>query len=294
MEILIGMQPDAYDDDAMALGSLLARSLGATPVLAHIYPLDFDFPGAGNVDAEWVEYLVGQAGELLAESRERFTRRHEWSEVPVAMAGHRSSGSGLAALARERGAEMIVIGSTAGAARGRFAIGSTANQLLHEAPVPVATAPTGYAREDVADFGRVILAFSDSRESGANVPAAAELARTLNVPLELLTVLLRHRMYGSRVGATGEGAVIEELRDQTLLRAQQAMADLTDELPHTARTITADSVASALNRLPWHGDELLVMGSATHGPVLRVFLGDMTYKLLRSSPVPAVVLPRSR
>jgi len=32
--------------------------------------------------------------------------------------------------------------------------------------------------------------------------------------------------------------------------------------------------------------------SARGGPLQRVFLGDMTYKLLRATPVPAIILPR--
>ena len=52
-----------------------------------------------------------------------------------------------------------------------------------------------------------------------------------------------------------------------------------------------DDASSAVGRVQWHGDELLVLASG--GSVLRrVFLGDMTYKLVRATPVPAIVLPR--
>ncbi len=46
-----------------------------------------------------------------------------------------------------------------------------------------------------------------------------------------------------------------------------------------------------MRRFDWNGDELFVLASG--GSILRrVFLGDMTYKLVRASPVPVVVLPR--
>lgn len=292
MEILIGMQPDAYDHDAMALGSLLARSLGVQPVLAHIYPVDFDYPSPAYVDAEWNTYLQEQAALLLEESRERFCRRYQWSQVEVAAAGNRSSGVGLAALARQRGSEMIVIGSAPGAARGRFAIGSTANQLLHEASVPVAATPSGYAREEVTHFGRLLLAFSDSKDSVGHVHRSAQMAQRMGVPLELLSIVLRHRMYGSKLGSQAEEPVIAELRAHMLARQEGALATITDELPHSAETVVGESVSSALNAVSWRGDEILLMGSATRGPLQRVFLGDMTHKLLRSTPVPAIVLPR--
>lgn len=292
MELLIGMQPDAYDHDAMALGSLLARALDIQPVLAHIYPVDFDYPSPAHVDAEWNRYLQQQAASLLEESRESFCRRHEWSQVEVAMAGNRSSGIGLAALARARGSELIVIGSTPGAARGRFAIGSTANQLLHEASVPVAATPSGYAREEVSHIGRLMLAFSDSKDSGTQVKRSAGLAERMGVPLELLSIVLRHRMYGSKLGTKAEEPVINELRAHMLARQEKALSDVTDTLPHSAETVVGESVASALNAVAWRGDEVLLMGSASRGPLQRVFLGDMTHKLLRSAPVPSIVLPR--
>ena len=39
---------------------------------------------------------------------------------------------------------------------------------------------------------------------------------------------------------------------------------------------------------------MLVMGSSELGPVAQVFLGSRATKILRSSPVPVVVVPRSR
>ena len=52
-----------------------------------------------------------------------------------------------------------------------------------------------------------------------------------------------------------------------------------------------DNASSAVRRYDWNGDELFVLASAHGGVLRRVFLGDMTYKLLRATPVPAVVLP---
>jgi nucleotide-binding universal stress UspA family protein len=261
-------------------------------VLAHIYPVDFDYPSPAYVDAEWNRYLQEQAAALLDEARERFCRRHNWSKVAVAMAGHKSSGIGLANLAHERDAAMVVIGSAPGAARGRFAIGSTANQLLHEASVPVAVAPSGYAREEVTHVGRLVLAFSDSQDAVGHVSVAADFAVRMGAPLELLSIVLRHRMYGSKLGSQAEEPVIEQMREQMLRQQQAAFAAVTDELPHSAETVVGESVSSAMASVSWKGNELLLMGSATRGPLLRVFLGDMTHKLLRSTPVPAIVLPR--
>jgi nucleotide-binding universal stress UspA family protein len=48
----------------------------------------------------------------------------------------------------------------------------------------------------------------------------------------------------------------------------------------------------ALDSLPWEEGEVLVVGSSRLGPVQRVFLGANSTKIIRSSPVPVVVIPR--
>ena len=48
----------------------------------------------------------------------------------------------------------------------------------------------------------------------------------------------------------------------------------------------------ALDSLPWEDGEVLVVGSSRLGPVARVFLGSNATKIIRSSPVPVLVIPR--
>lgn len=295
MEIIIGVNPDSYDDDGFALGSMLARSLGATPILTHIYPTAFDYTSMAHVDVEWQAFLRASATDLLAEAKERFCQRWEWEpdSVPTAMGGHRSSGRGLAEIAEEAHAAMVVIGSAPGGSIGRFHMGSTADKLLHYSPVPVACAPGGFAREEVTGFDRVVAAFQDE-ESAETVEAAAGFAVTMDVPLRLLSIALRHRMYGSALGADAEGAVLASLTDDLEQAQSAALGALDLSVETDAVIIRGDSVHNAMARLDWSGDELLVLGSASGGQLRRVFLGDTTYKLLRSTPVPAVVLPRRR
>jgi nucleotide-binding universal stress UspA family protein len=295
MELIIGINPDSSDSDAMALGSLLARALGARPVLAHVYPLNFEYPSMAHVDVEWVAYLQEQADLLLAEAAERFASRFDWDadEVEVVSTGHRSSGRGLAQLAEARGSSLIVIGSAPSTSVGRFGIGSTADKLLHDSPVPVATAPVGYAREGVERPGRLVVAFQNTAESLATLISGAELAEAAGVPLRVLTLLIRHRMYGSNLGADAEEGVLRQVREDTEAAQRQALSEITITVPTDSATPTGDSVRSAMGQLHWSGDEILLLGSSSGGGLRRVFLGDMTYKLLRATPVPAVVMPRN-
>lgn len=287
MKILVGVTPDASAADAMALASVLRAAFGGEVVLGNIYALSADRAGTRKVDAEWLQYLQGDAREVLDEAAETAVR-YGLQGCDTAIHGHRSSGVGLAELAEALDADLIVIGSAPGSANGRFLIGSTADQLLHGSPVPVALAPAGYRRVRPDTLGRLVVAFQDTAESRRALKWAVEHADDRR--LTALTVLLRHRVMGSHLAFDGEDLIVEQVRGDAQAALDEALAGLGMEA--TAQITTGDDTQSALQRLDWSGDELLVLASAKGGVLRRVFLGDMTYKLVRATPVPAVVLPR--
>lgn len=287
MRILVGVVPDASASDAMALAGVLQRSFGAEVTLGNVYPQAADRAGTRKVDTEWLDYLKEEALAVLAEAGED-ARRYGLGEFDTAIHGHRSSGVGLAELAERIDADLIVIGSAPGSANGRFLIGSTADQLLHGSHVPVVLAPTGYRRVRPEQLGRLVVAFQDTPESRRALGWAAEHCNGRR--MTALTVLLRHRVMGSNQAFDGENLIVEQVREDAQAALDLALAELGAEA--TAQITAGDDTTSALQRLDWNGDELLVLASAKGGVLRRVFLGDMTYKLVRATPVPAVVLPR--
>src|ERR687891_707816 len=62
-------------------------------------------------------------------------------------------------------------------------------------------------------------------------------------------------------------------------------------IPRSKGTLRRALPEDALHSLPWEEGEVLVVGSSRLGPVARVFLGSNSTKILRSSPVPVVVIP---
>jgi nucleotide-binding universal stress UspA family protein len=291
VELLIGVNPDTYDNDAMALGSVLARASSATPVLTHIYPAD---PSHSDDELDNLMRLEGE--DLLTEAVSRFCDRWRWSvdEVRTALEAHQSSGVGLAETAEARRAAFVVIGSAEGGPSGRFTIGATANQLLHTSTVPVVTAPSGYSRETTGAIRKVLVAHRvGESENSPELRQAAAIAKETSVPLELVTILMRPRMYATRLSPEAEAPLLEHMQHDAAASHQRIISTIDDSIEVTTVTLAADSVGAAFNRYPWEGDELLVIGSAKRGPLLRVFLGDMTHKLLRRAPVPVIVLPHT-
>ena len=287
MKILVGVISEYSADDAMALAAVLQQAFGAQVVLGTIYAHSADTAGTRTVNAEWVQYLKADAADVLQEASED-ALKSGLVEFETAMHGHRSSGVGLAELAAQVEADLIVIGSAPGSAKGRFLIGSTADQLLHGSHVPVALAPAGYRRVRPESLGRMVVAFQDTAESRRALQWAAEHAagRTLTA----MTVLMRHRVMGSQLSFDTENLVVQQAREDAQAALDEALADMGADAQ--ALITAGDDTQTALQRVDWRGDELLILASARGGVLRRVFLGDMTYKLVRATPVPAVVLPR--
>ncbi len=298
MEILVGVNSDSGTEDAVALGDVIHASLGGTLAAANIYPLAYDFVSKARVDAEWRRFLVEESESSVDDGRQRF---RDPDSIRRVVHGHRSSGVGLAEVADHRDSRMIVIGSAPGASPGRIQTGSTADQLLHGAPVPVAIAPAGYASWAPDHIQRVVMAYQHQDESRAAVDAvisafaAADTAVSDNVGLHLLTVVERvSKVFRSRQGNRAADAVMSSVMDQAQRDLDEACARAAAAGVHVTSSISdGDDIVQAIGRFEWDDADVLVIGSKSTGPVRRVFLGDMTYKLVRAAPVPVIVVPRT-
>ena len=99
-------------------------------------------------------------------------------------------------------------------------------------------------------------------------------------------------MYPSQVGYDAERLVAEQWRAQAEEAQVRALATLPDNDTVEAGVASGRNWEDALDSLPWEEGEVLVVGSSRLGPVARVFLGSNSTKIVRSSPVPVVVIPR--
>jgi nucleotide-binding universal stress UspA family protein len=99
-------------------------------------------------------------------------------------------------------------------------------------------------------------------------------------------------MYPSQVGYDAERLVAEQWRSQALEAQEKALATLPDDVAVEAGILEGRDWEEALDSLPWEEGEVLVVGSSRLGPVARVFLGSNSTKIVRSSPVPVLVIPR--
>lgn len=290
MSVVVGFGPDVRSTGGLRLAGQLARATHEPLVLCCVVHDAFDTPGlrdAHDVDAEWHTYLEQSAQEALETAREVLPDDVETVQVV-------RTGRSVPQVLREEGAardaDLLVVGSASVGNLGRISLGSTTDRLMHSSSVPVALAPRGYRAEQ--PLGRLVLAVEPTRGDVALAEPVAALARRLGASVQVVTFLVRQR---SALNALSEQGVFPAWREAVTT----AHADIADALRGEGVTVTGtgfaegDRWSSALQTPEWQPGDALVMGSSRVGPVAGVFLGSTAARILRHSPVPVVVLPRS-
>lgn len=291
MRIVVGVSPDESGEDGLALAALLARLLDARITLAFVHPPTMDYPSLGNVDAEWEAFLRERSTAALGHAAEILRTQWAIEDVDALVVARASVGHGLRDAADQVGAIAIVIGPGSEGVDGHLALGSVAHSLLHGGAAAVALAPEGYREVAPDAIERLVVGFQDTPESEYAVTIAESVARPHDMPLHLLTVVLRMtRILGARIGRDPERMVMEALIEHER-SAQQGFIERSG-LPITGSVVEGDTAGRAMSRFDWQDGDVFVAASSSLGVLSRVFLGDLTHKLLRACTVPAVVLPR--
>jgi nucleotide-binding universal stress UspA family protein len=145
--IIVSYDGTSNDDDAIALGKLLAGA-GAPLALAYVrHSREFD-PRREELAQHDAERRLEQGAALLGDP-----------EIPQHIIVRASTGEGLEMLATSEQASLIVFGSDYRTSPGRSEPGATAQRLLEGGPVPIAVASAGLrtqpekAIESIAVFG---------------------------------------------------------------------------------------------------------------------------------------------
>jgi nucleotide-binding universal stress UspA family protein len=124
-------------DAALTYGIELARQLGATVSLVHV----FEDPTVAVFSDQYVPFPPEVRGELLADVRRRLAdeiARRGYSEMtPVVLVGQ--TARAIVETARERHADLIVMGTHGRHGMAHLLLGSVAERVVRTAPCPVLT-----------------------------------------------------------------------------------------------------------------------------------------------------------
>jgi nucleotide-binding universal stress UspA family protein len=285
--VVIGYDGSDSGQDALALGLLLARAARDRPIVAAVYPEEYE-SGMGRVDAEYTAYMREQADGMLARARRVVGEDPAVQYVPF---GSSSAAHGLDELAEREGATCIVIGSTREAPLRRLLVGSTGERLLHGAACPVAVAPRGLHERSWTTIGTIGCAFVDTPDGRAALEGAAALAERIRARLRVFTVVGRMAEFSPLAKTDSERAFADQMRSSYGEALDRALSTLPDRLDATGELLQGDPV-EVLAALDERDTDLLVCGSRGYGPLRRVLLGGVASRLVRRAASPVLIVPR--
>jgi nucleotide-binding universal stress UspA family protein len=165
--IIISYDGTNNEDDAVALGRLFANA-GAAVSLAYVRHAPEEETSREILAQHEAEELLRRGTELLGVSD---AARHVITD--------RSTPEGLSKLAVQNEADLIVFCSDSHTAKGRIAVGNSAQRLLGGGAFAVAIAPAGYAQSGASQLSRGIAVAGD----GSAQATAEALANALGVEL---------------------------------------------------------------------------------------------------------------
>jgi nucleotide-binding universal stress UspA family protein len=279
--VVVGVDGTPAGLDALALGRMLAELLEQPLALGAIY--GYDAADAG----ELVWPPRHEADEWLLEAERRLDDSVPWNSV--ARVGT-SRAEGLAGLAQQQHASLVVLGSSRRASLGRVLAGSTAQRVVHGAPCAVAVAPKGWTRDDGLET--IGAAFIEVPEAHEALAAAARLAERVGARLRTVSVVHPPSPAHPMFAATGTSYVgwREGLHRDAESRARRALQALDVGLGAEVVVLDGEPVerlAEASADL-----DLLVVGSRRYGPIRSALLGGVSGDLIEKAHCPLIVVPR--
>jgi nucleotide-binding universal stress UspA family protein len=145
----------------------------------------------------------------------------------------------------------------------------------------------------------VTAAYDGSASAGSLLLAAARVAARVGASLRIASFAVWSRpAYTTRLGTDSEDLVLQEWITDLEKSAHAALEQVEElaKVPRQLETVVGhgESWEEAIDDVGWDDDDVLVVGSSAVGPIAQVFLGSRGAKILRSSPVPVVVVPRGQ
>ena len=266
MKYVVGYRPDERGEDAVALAGVIARTQGAQLHLVNVVH------GNKAADPEAENRALAM---VPADVEATFSVRVAESFV-----------HGLIDAAQEDDAALIIVGAASNGLFKRFTVGSVANGLLHASPVPVALAPRGYNRRDPLTRLTVMTGMREGWQAVLDVGITAAARR--RVPLRLVSVVEIDQ-------TTQTDFDLANALSPAKQHVNTVLSQAAAKLPDNKVTVTlahGRNIEEAIDGIGWKSGELVIVGSSRLAENRKIFLGTTANKILRSLPVPMVVVPR--
>lgn len=281
--VVVGVDGSAQSSRAAAIAWRIARAGNVSCSLVCAIP-DLWTPGIAGEIA-----IAPSLFDQLAAEVRRQLAADVGAEIPAAVRDglvFRTGRPGpvLLAFAREKGADLIVVGARRRGVLARNLGGSTAHYLVRTADAPVLVAET------TASAPKRLLVAIDLVNAAPVLAAAARYAELLGLHLRALYVAEPTKFPARFAVAADQGDFARRGRAE-FERLLQALPQLPSD-DRVVRQGLADEEIAA-EAADWKAD-FLVIGSHGRGWIDRMLIGSTTERLLNRLPASLIVVPINR
>lgn len=290
MTVLVALTPGERGSAALHLGTVLARSAGDSVVVAAVVPTPWPpspFPG----ETEYLALAERSAEQALARAR---TSLGDDLRADFVVQHGRSVAAGLLEAAVAHRADLVVLGSSSEGVLGRVGLGAVAHRLLHSTAVPVVLAPRGFTADGVR-VRRVTVAFGPRDDTSDLVRRALRVADGFRATLRVASFAVRPlASLAGGVEESAEDLVVARWSAQVGALVRASLGDEAGSVATRLETVVGqgNTWAEAVGAVPWSAGDLLVVG-ASSSAISSFLLGSHAAKVVRSSPVPVYLVPRT-
>jgi nucleotide-binding universal stress UspA family protein len=268
--ILVPVDFSEISAHALGTASLLARRCeGAKAIAMYANWLEappyFTVGRVAELQAEFRESLAGAEASLAAFVRSTLREGAAGVEVRVIEA---LPADGIQRLAAQTNASLIVMGTHGRSGLNRWMLGSVAERVLRESPVPVLTVRCA-PRQDIR---RVLCPVHDTELSRQALNFAAGISACFDASL---TVLHVHEAAGSGPVSDLRSWVPAEERSRCSIRELERHGDAAEEIVKLATQESYD---------------LVVLGAARRRFFDGMVLGTTTLRTVRHAPCPVLTV----
>ncbi|WGD38350.1 universal stress protein [Lysinibacter sp. HNR] len=278
MRYVVGYTADERGRNAIDLAVAFARGQDATLTLVLVLPPAEPFQAVYPPESDYSTILIEQAEAWLTEA---VAMVPAGITVTAEIRFSHSLAEGLMAAASDLHAALIIIGTGKGGLFNRSTVGKVAQSLLHASMVPVAIAPQGYTAS--REISRITFAVGNRGGGQAIRDVGITSANQRGIPLRVISLLALD---------TDDPVV----RERAWAQANEARESALERLPAgstvTAEIAQGETIEEAVTKIEWNNEEVVIVGSSRLAERNKLFLGSTANKMMRSLPVPMVVVPR--
>lgn len=303
--ILVPLDGSARAEQALPVAARLARAPGGSIVLMRVAKLPMDYGGGFTQTPLLTEQIIETELDDVDEYLKAIATSDTLTGITIkteAMFGQPLQD--LLGVAETRRADLIVMCSHGRTGLKRWALGSVAQGLAHQCPVPLLVLREGgrisaLSGEETTHPLRALVALDGSPFAETALAPAANLVAALAAPNAGVLHLTRV--------VTGES---EELQQQVTTymanvteRLQQKLRDL--NLSITWSLLRDVDVAGAIVDMAEHGEggaraegiggcDLIAMSTHGRGGLERLMMGSVTERVLHSTRLPMLIVRPQR